>query len=295
MRHNPQTIDDIPVGQDVGSRYVCWIVGLMVFLLSLVFIGAMSLSTSLSQWNLGGNGRLTLELPLHGVQDPEAVTENVLAALQKMPNVARIKLVDSQEVLDLLQPWVGQVNLLQDLTLPALIDVDMKPNVTANIEEITAILHPFAPDIRIEEHSHWQHMLEKLRLSLKIMAYLFIGLIAATVIVTITLITRSSLATHASIIDVLRLVGANNRYIAQKFQQRAFWLALKGGSWGVVVALPTIALLNWLSLQLGVSDALKPTLNLSLLLMILSLPFIVGGISFLAARLSVLRTLARLG
>lgn len=295
MRHNPQTIDDIPVGQDVGSRYVCWIVGLMVFLLSLVFIGAMSLSTSLSEWNLGENDRLTLELPLHGTENPEAVTESVLAALQKMPNVARIKLVDSQEVLDLLQPWVGQINLLQDLTLPALIDVDMKPNVTTNVEEIAAMLRPFAPDIRIEEHSHWQHMLEKLRLSLKIMAYLFIGLIAATVIVTITLITRSSLATHASIIDVLRLVGANNRYIAQKFQQRAFWLALKGGSWGVVIALPTIFLLNWLSLQLGVSDALKPTLNLSLLLMILSLPFIVGGISFLAARLSVLRTLARLG
>ena len=295
MRHNSQTIDDIPIGQDVSSRYVCWIVGLMVFLLSLVFVGAISLSTSLSQWNLGGAGRLTLELPLHGVQNPEAVTETILVALQKMPGVARIKLVDNQEVLDLLQPWVGQVNLLQDLTLPALIDVDMKPDVTANIEEIAAVLRQFAPEIRIEEHSHWQHMLEKLRLSLEVMAYLFISLIAATVIVTITLITRSSLATHASIIDVLRLVGANNHYIAQKFQKRAFWLALKGGSWGVIIALPTIFFLNWLSLHLGVSDALKPTLSLSLLAAILSLPFIVGSISFLAARLSVLRTLAQLG
>lgn len=295
MRNNSQTIDDIPIGQDVSSRYVCWIVGLMVFLLSLVFIGAMSLSTSLSQWNLGTDNRLTLELPLGGVQNPEAIVENVLTALQKMPGVARVKLVDNQEVLDLLQPWVGQVDLLQDLTLPALIDVDMKPNVTPNVDEITTTLRQFAPEIRIEEHSHWQHMLEKLRLSLEVMAYLFIGLIAATVIVTITLITRSSLATHASIIDVLRLVGANNRYIAQKFQKRAFWLALKGGSWGVIVALPTIFFLNWLSSQLGVSDALKPTLSFSLLIMILFLPFIVGGISFLAARLSVLRTLARLG
>lgn len=295
MRHNSQTIDDIPVGQDVSSRYVCWIVGLMVFLLSLVFVGAMSLSTSLGQWNLGSDNRLTIELPLHGVQNPEAVTENILGILQKIPGVARIKLVDSQEVLNLLQPWVGQVNLLQDLTLPTLIDVDMKPNVRANVEEITATLRQFAPEVRIEEHSHWQHMLEKLRLSLEVMAYLFIGLITATVIVTITLITRSSLATHASIIDVLRLVGANNRYIAQKFQQRAFWLALKGGAWGVIMALPTIFFLNWLSLQLGVSDAIKPTLSLFLLATILSLPFIVGGISFLAARLSVLRTLARLG
>jgi cell division transport system permease protein len=290
-----QTIDDIPVGQDVGSRYVCWIVGLMVFLLSLVFVGAISLSSSLGQWNLGGVGRLTIELPLHGVENPGSMIEDIVMTLQKVPGVARVRLVDNQEVLKVLQPWVGQVDLLQDLTLPALIDVDMKPGVTANIPEITAVLHHFSTGIRIEEHSQWQHTLEKLRLSLEVMAYLFIGLIGATVMVTITLVTRSSLATHASIIDVLRLVGAKNSYIAHKFQRRAFWLALKGGAWGVVVALPTIFFLNWLSLHLGVSEALKPTLSLTLLAAILSLPFIVGGISLMAARLSVIRTLSRLG
>ena len=290
-----QTIDDIPVGQDVGSQYVCWIVGLMVFLLSLVFVGSISLSSSLNQWNLGSAGRITIEVPLHGIQDPDSLIENILLTLQRVPERAKIKLVDNQEVLALLQPWVGQVDLLQDLTLPALIDVDIKPDKTANIEDITSRLNQLSPGIRIEEHSQWQQMLEKLRLSLEIMAYLFIGLIAATVIVTITLITRSSLATHASIIDVLRLVGANNSYISKKFQRRAFWLALKGGLWGVIVALPTIYFLNWLSMHLGVSEALKPTLTISLLLAILTLPFVVGGISLLAARLSVLRTLSRLG
>lgn len=293
--HFTQTIDDIPVGQDVGSRYVCWIVGLMVFLLSLVFVGGISLSSSLGQWNLGGAGRLTIELPLHGVENPESMIDNILSALQKAPEVARVKLVDNQEVLKLLQPWVGQVDLLQDLTLPALIDVDMKPDAAVNVREITGILHRFSTGIRVEEHSQWQHMLEKLRLSLEVMAYLFISLIVATVMITITLITRSSLATHANIIDVLRLVGANNGYIAHKFQRRAFWLALKGGLWGVIVALPTIFFLNWLSLRLGVSEALKPTLTLTLLMAILSLPFAVGGISLMAARFSVLRTLSRLG
>ena len=291
----PQTIDDIPVGQDVGSRYVCWIVGLMVFLLSLVFAGAVSISSSLNQWNLGNTSRLTIELPLHGVQDPEAMIENVLGTLQRIPGIASVKLVNNQEVLKLLQPWVGQVNLLQDLTLPALMDVDMKENVVANVDEITQTLHQISPTIRIEEHTQWQHTLEKLRLSLEAMAYLFISLIGATVMVTITLITRSSLATHSSIIDVLRLVGANNGYIARKFQRRAFWLALKGGAWGVAIAIPTILFLNGLSLRLGVSEALKPNLSITLLIAILVLPFIVGGISFMAARFSVLRTLARLG
>lgn len=294
-KHPTQTIDDIPVGQDVSSRYVCWIVGLMVFLLSMVFVGSFSVSSSLSQWNLGSASRLTIEVPLHSVENPNILIENILATLQKVPGVARIKLVDNQEVLKLLQPWVGQVNLLQDLTLPALIDVDMKPEASANVTEITSVLQTFSPGIRIEEHSQWQHMLEKLRLSLEVMGYLFISLIAATVMITITLITRSSLATHASIIDVLRLVGANNSYIAHKFQQRAFWLALKGGMWGVIIALPTIYGLNWLSDHLGVSEALKPTLSISLLLAILSLPLVVGGISLIAARLSVLRTLSRLG
>jgi cell division transport system permease protein len=290
-----QTINDIPVGQDVSSRYVCWIVGLMVFLLSLVFVGSISLSSSLNQWNLGSAGRLTIELPLHGVQNPEALIGNIVATLQRIPGIAHVKLVDNQEVLKLLQPWVGQVNLLQDLTLPALIDVDLRPESSANVADITSLLRQYSAGVRIEEHSQWQHTLERLRLSLEVMAYLFISLIAATVMVTITLITRSSLATHASIIDVLRLVGANNSYIARKFQLRAFWLALKGGAWGVIVAFPTIIFLNWLSSHLGVSEALKPTLSFSLLLAILSLPIIMGCISLIAARISVLRTLSRLG
>lgn len=290
-----QTIDDIPIGQDVGSNYVCWIVGLMAFLLSLVFVGSISMSSSLNQWNLGSAGRLTIELPLHNVQNPDALIREVIATLQKMPGVAQINPVDNQEIVKLIQPWVGQVNLLQDLTLPALIDVDMKPEGNISVSDIVSLLKQLSPGVRIEEHSHWQYMLEKLRLSLEIMGYLFISLIAVTVMVTITLITRSSLATHSSIIDVLRLVGANNSYIARKFQTRAFWLAIKGGTWGVIIALPTIFLLNWLSLQLGVSEALKPTLNASVLLAILCLPLIMGCISLVAARFSVLRTLSQIG
>jgi cell division transport system permease protein len=137
--------------------------------------------------------------------------------------------------------------------------------------------------------------LETLRLSLEVIAYLFIGLIALTVMITITLITRSSLATHASVIDVLRLIGANNRYIALKFQKRAFWLALTGGLWGALIALPILFSLNWLSVWLGVPDVLKPTLSWMLLGIILALPFVVGGMSLIVARFSVLRTLARLG
>jgi cell division transport system permease protein len=291
----PQTIDDIPVGQDVGSSYVCWIVGLMAFLLSLVFVGSISLSTSLNQWNLGSAGRLTIELPLHNTPNPEALIQNVMSTLQKVPGITQIRLVDNQEVLKLIQPWVGQVNLLQDLTLPALIDVDIKPEREVSVADLTSLLQQFAPGVRIEEHSHWQYMLEKLRLSLEVIGYLFISLIAATVMVTITLITRSSLATHASIINVLRLVGANNSYIARKFQIRAFWLSLKGGTWGVIIALPTIFLLNWLSLHLGVSEALKPNLNFSILLAIFLLPLVMGIISLIAARFSVLRTLSQLG
>jgi cell division transport system permease protein len=290
-----QTIDDIPIGQDVGSSYVCWIVGLMAFLLSLVFVGSISLSSSLNQWNLGSAGRLTIELPLHNVQAPEVLIGNVIATLQNVPGITQVRLVDNQEVIKLIQPWVGQVNLLQDLTLPALIDVDMSPDRSISVADITSLLQQFSPGVRIEEHSHWQHMLEKLRLSLEVMGYLFISLIGATVMVTITLITRSSLATHASIINVLRLVGANNSYIARKFQIRAFWLSLKGGTWGVLVALPTILFLNWLSLYLGVSEALKPTLSISILVVILTLPLVMGLISLIAARLSVLRTLSQLG
>lgn len=290
-----QTINDIPMGNDVSSRYVCWIVGLMVYLLSLVFMGAMSLSSSLSQWQGGGVSRLTIEVPIRDLQNPEYVIQNITSTLEKMPGVVRVHQVDNQEVMQLLQPWVGQANLLQELRLPALIDVDMKPDVPVDVPELTTRLGAMAAGIRVEEHHHWQQMFQKLRLSLEVMAYLFMGLIGTTVMVTITLITRSSLATHASIIDILRLMGASSSYIACKFQKRAFRLALKGGFWGGLAALPTVFVVKGLNTYLGISSSLKFSLNYTWLISIILLPFIVGGMSWIVARISVLRTLAKLG
>jgi cell division transport system permease protein len=294
--HNvfPKTIDDIPMGHDASSRHVCWIVGLMVYLLCLVLIGAMSISSSLKAWHGGGMSRLTVEIPLQGVQYPERLIQNIAATLQAMPGVTRVSVVDNRDILALLQPWTGQVNFTQGLVLPALIDVDLHPDAPLNIPQLTIGLRQHSAGIRIEDHSRWEQILHTLRLSLQVISYLFMSLIMATVMITITLITCSSLATHLYVIDVLRLIGANNSYIAHKFQKRAFWLALKGGLWGVILALPTIYGLNWFSLQLGVPDVLKPTLGGSLLIIILALPFAVGGISFVVARFSVLKTLAKL-
>ena len=120
-------------------------------------------------------------------------------------------------------------------------------------------------------------------------------LIAAAVIITVTLVTRSSLDAHAFTIDALRLMGATNNYIAVKFQRRAFWLALKGGSWGIALALPALLVINWYGFRAGGGESLRTGLKLSLIAVVASLPFIAGVMSLAVARLSVLKTLLRLG
>ena len=167
-----QPINDIPLGNDVSSCYVSWIIGLMVFLSSLVYMGSCLVSSP-DQWRWGGSGRVTVEVPLYDVQNPEDYVNGILAALQNLNAVEGINVVDNREVLNALDPWLGQVSsdrgkqasLWQELTFPVLIDVDIKDGHPAAAEEIRGALNSFSPDIHIEKHSQWQESINNLRFS----------------------------------------------------------------------------------------------------------------------------------
>jgi cell division transport system permease protein len=281
---------DIPVGQDAASRYVPWVIGLMVFLLALILAGASSMSTSLNKWHMGIANKLTVEVPVSDKQSGQAVVQKVIDQLKKVQGIKSVEVVDGQHLLSLLEPWVGSVDVLQDIQLPILLDVDLVPEVSINLQELTAELRKITAGVRLEAHSRWQEMLIVLRSALQTIAYFIALLIVSAVIITIILVTKTGLTAHQGIIDVLRLIGASQNYIARQFQLQAFWLAFRGGGVGAGVAIPTVLLLNWLTQFFGVPEILKPDFSFQVFIMIAILPLVVAFISSFVARVAVFRS-----
>lgn len=287
-------IDEIPINQDAVTKFVPWIMALLVFLLSLVLAGAFSISSSLNNWHVGIRQKLTIEIPLQHELDRDRIIPNIVGLLKTTPGIAHVEPVQQKQLLNLLQPWVGHVEVLGDIPLPALIDVDVDPNTQLNIQELVQWLSQYAKGVRVESHGRWLETLTVLRTSLQVIAYLFALIIAMTVAITVMLVTKAGLASHHQSISVLRLIGAQNSYIARKFQAHAFRLTVKGALFGFISAFPVLFGLNILTSNLGVPEMLRPTADLSLLGLLIVIPCLIISLSIVVARFAVLKTLIKL-
>jgi cell division transport system permease protein len=107
-------------------------------------------------------------------------------------------------------------------------------------------------------------------------------------------VTRTGLAIHRRVIDIVHLIGARDAYIARQFQGHALRLGVMGGALGV--ALAAVTLFGIQRLLSRVDEALLPQVTLSMpqWIVLALLPVGAGAIALLTARLTVLRSLRRI-
>lgn len=285
-------IEEVPITKDPMTRLVPWIIALLVFLLCLVLVGASSIGVSVQRWQVGISHRVTIEIPLQHELDRDRITTAVAQYLQTNPAVEHIEIADKTRLFSIFGVSAQQALQYPDYILPVLIEANLKPEQPGAVSEVMTQLQQVSPGVRIETYSQWHDMLQLLRQSLQIIGYIFVMLIAFTVIIMISLITKAGLASHNESISILRLIGASNGYIATKFQNHAFRLSTKGAIIGFVLALPVTWLLNLASVYLGVPELLRPQIDPVLMLAMVIVPLFVVLLSICVSRFAVLRTLS---
>ena len=100
-----------------------------------------------------------------------------------------------------------------------------------------------APGAVLDDHTRWRRPLAEAAARLRLLGWVAIVLIGATMAAMITLAANASLAANAQVIRVLRLVGAKDSYIARAFVRRFTLRALTGAAAGALAGLIGVALL----------------------------------------------------
>jgi cell division transport system permease protein len=95
----------------------------------------------------------------------------------------------------------------------------------------------------LDDHTRWRRPLAEAAGRLRLLGWLAILLIGATMGAMITLSANASLAANAQVIRVLRLVGARDSYIARAFVRRFTLRALAGAAIGAGAGMIGVALL----------------------------------------------------
>lgn len=218
----------------------------------------------------------------------DAQVAAVLRVLETTPGVASARVLDDAEQRDLLAPWFGPELPIETLSIPDLIEV-LETGEGYDATALRARLQAEVPGAVLDDHTRWREPLVAAASRLQLLGLMSILLIVGATAAMITLAAQSALSANAQVVRVLRLVGAQDRYIALAFVRRFTLRSVGGAALGAVIGAICIALLpstdtagNFLT-GLGFQG-----LEWSVLLLI---PILAGTVAFFATRHAAFRTL----
>lgn len=285
---------DLPIRRDTASRFVMWLVMVLVFMAALAVTVNSYVNTLLDDWDRSVSGTLTVQIPVSGGggKAADAAVAKVIDVLQRHPAVERAEAVPHDKVLELLKPWLGEGDIIADLPLPALIDVEMRTQEPSAIAAVTASVKGAAADAVIDDHRVWLNRVMGLAKGFNAVALAIMALVTGSLGLTIIFATRASLAEFAQVIEVLHVVGAKDSYVAGQFARRALVQAVVGGIAGLLLYAPALALVAYLASR--VDQEILPTASLppAHWLTLLALPVAAGLLAMLTAHITVRRALA---
>lgn len=290
---------DLPLDRDAHARFLPWLIAFMVYLAVLALAGVLVVNQAVERWDTGISGTLTVQImPPAGAENAKSVQarmmEDVRAVLDSTPGVIASVPMSEARILELLEPWLGDMANDADLPIPQLVDVTIDPDAGVDVIALGRRLAIAAPGATVDDHRVWLDRLVRLLQTIEMVALAVLVVIGLVTIGTVVFTTRTGLAIHAEAIQVLHLIGAHDAYVARQFAGRALLLGLKGGVIALCFAVPTLLAIGYFGERMQFEAMPVNGLGLPQIVALALLPLIVALIAMLTARITVLRTLARM-
>ena len=268
----------LPRGKE-GGGILPWVIAVMTYLSALSIASGFALHNMSDLWSSELAKSMTIQISNADSASIKTQTENVLEVLRNTPEVTDASVLSHEEITKLLEPWLGSGNVTDDLPIPAMITANLASERYVDLVALQGKLQEIAPDARLDGHQQWVEQLSKLSSTIQATSGLAVVLIMLTTIAIIVFATNARLSAHRENIEIVHLMGAEDKVISGEFKHRFMIYGFKGGVGGLVAAGLTIFIFYMLTKDLG--DGLTPTLTLNLF-QILTLGFVPFAVSFLS-------------
>jgi cell division transport system permease protein len=274
------------------------IVAVMSFLACLTLGAVLTLSQLASEWTEGLSGSVTVQLlpsPQIGGDDQLA---DALRITRAWPGIFAARPLSREEAMGLLEPWLGDGNVLADLPVPQLIEVTLTPGRPVDLQGLGKSLKESVPGAALDDHQRWNRELASFAASSEAVGWAVLLLIMVATLAIVIFATQAGLQAHREIVEVVHMIGARDVFIAGEFQRHFMWLGLRGGFIGLGLAIATLLIssLMWDSRDAPVGAQYLPQLISAPqhYVWLLLVPAITGLIAMYTARMTVLRVLGRM-
>jgi cell division transport system permease protein len=269
----------------------------MVYLAVMMLAGAMVLARVAAEWDndLTGNFTVQVAAPESGPATAhDEQVQVVIGILRKTTGIADVQAVPADVTAKSLAPWLGPDADLREFPLPRVIGVTLGPSADVDFEALAKQLRKAVPGAELDNHEFWREQITSLVGALEVLVLLVVMLITASTMAAVMFATRSGVAIHREVIEVLHLIGAADENIAQEFKRQARHLALLGSLPGLLLALATLLGIGQLAGR--VDSLLLPAASFSWWhwIALAAVPIFATVIATITARHTVLRALRQM-
>lgn len=277
-----------------GEGLLPYVIAVMVYLSGVALFVGISIQSGLNTWSEGLSSRISVQISVgdNVVRDRE--TEAALKALRATPGVKSATIVADADLMALISPWLGDVSTINDLPLPSLIDIELVNPDSINSQALKVRLRDIAPHAEVDDHQEWMEEVLSLASAARAFALGTVVMVMLCTVAIVIFACRTGLATHKKSVELMHLMGAEDRTIAKEFDRNFMLHGLKGGIIGTIMAVITLYIISSLMENIGEGLLTSFSPDTSVIVMLCLLPFFAMGLSMITASLTVRRALMKL-
>ena len=284
---------DLPLRQNAASRFLPWTIGGSLYLAVVALAVAAIADEALRLYGMRAQ-LVTVSLP--SVQDASRGERNVAQALdilRRTPGVTSVVSVPAEELAALVEPWLDDSKSDMDLPLPSLIDVTLDPQARPDLAALQKRLAEVVEGAKVGVEALSRDRAERLAAFLRAWGS-GAGIVALLgTLALVGLITWVSVRMNSDSVELLRSMGAPDRYLARQFERHALLSSAQGGLIGCVVALLTVLGLLYSSRRMQLAEAIELQLPPLDWVLLACVPVAAALLITAVARVTALWSLAR--
>ena len=284
----------------ISGRALVIVVIIMTFLASMTAGAVELIATASASWSEDVTRELTIQVRPRGNRDLDADVNKATDLARGVPGIDSVRAYTKQESERLLEPWLGSSLPFDQMPVPRIVVLSLDPKVP--LPDFTALKRQLAdavPTATLDDHRQWSARLATMARALVLVGLMVLALVLIATGLAIAFATRGAMAGTREIINVLHLVGAEDRFIADEFQRHFLMMGLRGGLIGSALAVMAFLFAGalssrWIATPQGEQiEALFGTFTLGArgYVAVICIAFVVAGLTAIVTRRTVYRNL----
>ena len=221
----------------IARRALVAVIAIMTFLAALTTGAVFLVRAAAGEWQADVTREVTVQVrPVSG-RDLEADVNASSGIIRGTPGIAEVRAYSKEESARLLEPWLGQGLVLDDLPVPRLIVIRIAAGAKPDLVRLARSLRDVVPSASLDDHRGWADRMRAMAGTAVFAGVLVLVLMVSATVLSVAFATRGAMAANRPIIEVLHFIGARNRFIAGHFQRHFLMLGLQGGVIGGAAAI----------------------------------------------------------